>query len=70
MFKKKLDLMITYPVHFSAFVATYGLLIFLPLIRPPVLLTLVLVTLLVWLSMFYGRILAAAEKSGTADPSA
>ncbi|MEY4684472.1 MAG: hypothetical protein RLZ25_931 [Pseudomonadota bacterium] len=58
MFKQKLDAMIAYPAHFSGFVALYGLLIFLPLIRPPVLITLVLVTLLVWLSMFFGRVLA------------
>ena len=58
MLKQKLDAMIAYPAHFSGFVALYGLLIFLPLIRPPVLLTLTLVTLLVWLSMFFGRVLA------------
>lgn len=59
MFKQKLDAMISYPAHFSGFVALYGLLIFLPLIRPPVIITLILVTLLVWLSMFFGRVLAA-----------
>lgn len=63
MFKKKFDLMISYPVHFSGFVSLYGLLIFLPLIRPPILLTLTLVTALVWLSMFYGRLFADAEKT-------
>ncbi|MEY2696853.1 MAG: hypothetical protein RL333_991 [Pseudomonadota bacterium] len=63
MFKEKLDTMISYPAHFSGFVALYGLLIFLPLIRPPVLLTLILVTLLVWLSMFFGRVLAQRTHS-------
>jgi hypothetical protein len=58
MFKQKLDAMIGYPAHFSGFIALYGLLIFLPLIRPPVLITVVLVSLLVWLSMFFGRVLA------------
>jgi len=69
MFKQKLDAMISYPAHFSGFVALYGLLIFLPLIRPPVLITLVLVTLLVWLSMFFGRILAKLPSSKTDSPS-
>lgn len=68
MFKQKLDAMIAYPAHFSGFVALYGLLIFLPLIRPPVLITLVLVTLLVWLSMFFGRVLAEINKAKT-NPS-
>jgi ABC-type glycerol-3-phosphate transport system permease component len=70
MFKQKLDLMISYPVHFSGFVALYGLLIFLPLIRPPVLLTFVLVTLLVWLSMFYGRVLASQNPPESQPPAA
>jgi len=68
MFKQKLDAMIGYPAHFSGFVALYGLLIFLPLIRPPVLITVILVTLLVWLSMFFGRVLAKLPPA-KADPT-
>ena len=56
--KENINKMIAYPIHFSAFVSLYGLLIFLPLIRPPILLTLILVTALVWLSMHFGRVLA------------
>jgi len=65
MLKQKLDAMIAYPAHFSGFVALYGLLIFLPLIRPPVLITSVLVSLLVWLSMFFGRVLAQLPNDKT-----
>jgi len=65
MLKQKLDAMIGYPAHFSGFIALYGLLIFLPLIRPPVLITSVLVSLLVWSSMFFGRVLAQLPNDKT-----
>jgi hypothetical protein len=65
MLKQKLDAMIGYPAHFSGFIALYGLLIFLPLIRPSVLITSVLVSLLVWLSMFFGRVLAQLPNDKT-----
>lgn len=61
--KNTVETMITFPVHFSAFISIYGLLIFLPLIRPPVVLTLILVSALVWLSMFFGRILSEKNQN-------
>lgn len=67
--KENINKMISYPVHFSAFVSLYGLLIFLPLIRPPILLTLILVSALVWLSMYFGKVLAE-NKHVTTDQSA
>lgn len=58
MFKINLDQMLSHPVHTSAFVAIFSLLIVLPLIRPPVILTAVLVTCLVYLSMYFGALFA------------
>lgn len=59
--KQKTAILIAYPVHFSAFVSLFGLLIFLPLIRPPLILTFVMVSGLVWLSMFFGGVLARQD---------
>ncbi|MDD1651270.1 MAG: hypothetical protein LUO80_12905 [Methylococcaceae bacterium] len=58
MFKINLDEMLSHPVHTSAFIALFSLLIFLPLIRPPIVLTAVLVTGLVYLSMYFGALFA------------
>jgi len=54
MFKFKTETFIDYPIHSSTFLVLFGLLMFLPLIRPPVILSLILVSGLVYLSMFFG----------------
>lgn len=64
MFKISLDEMLSHPLHASAFVALFSLLIFLPLIRPPALLTAVLVTALVYVSMYFGAVFARSAKVG------
>lgn len=61
-FKINLDEMLSHPVQTSAFVALYALLIFLPLIRPPVLLTLILVSALVYLSLYFGALFATRSR--------
>ena len=58
MFKINFDAMLSHPVHTSAFVALFSLLIFLPLIRPPILLSLILVSALVYLAMYFGAVFA------------
>lgn len=58
MFKINLDEMLSHPVHTSAFVAVFSLLIFLPLIRPPIILTALLVAGLVYLSLYFGALFA------------
>ena len=54
MFKIRFDEFLSHSFQTSAFVMLYGLLIFLPLIRPPVILTLILVSALVYFSMYFG----------------
>jgi len=61
MFKPRLDVFLAYPIHTSALVAVFALLLFLPLVRPPIILSMMLVTLLVYLSMFFGAKLALDE---------
>ncbi|MFM8442799.1 MAG: hypothetical protein ACKN9W_05575 [Methylococcus sp.] len=63
MFKINLDAMLSYPMQTSLFVALFSLLIFLPLIRPPILLTAILVSGLVYLSMFFGAVFARRADS-------
>jgi hypothetical protein len=60
-FKIKKDVLIGYPVHSSAFLTLFLLLLFLPLIRPPVVLCAILLTGLVYLSMFFGAKLAVEK---------
>ena len=63
MLKIEMDEFLSHTVHTSAFVALYALLIFLPLIRPPVILTALLVTGLVYTSMYFGaRFGSSAER--------
>jgi hypothetical protein len=45
---------LNHPVYTSAFIADLALLLFLPLIRPPIILSVLLVGILVYLSMFFG----------------
>lgn len=54
MFKVTLAEMLKYPVHFSIFVTDFLLLLFLPMIRPPLLLCAPMLAGLVYLSMFFG----------------
>ena len=62
MFKIDFDEMLSHPVHTSAFVALFSLLVFLPLIRPPVILTMVLVTGLVYLSLYFGALFSTRNR--------
>lgn len=63
MFKFDWQKMLAYPIHTSAFLALYALLIFLPLIRPPIILTAILVSGLVYLSMHFGAVFASRDRS-------
>jgi hypothetical protein len=62
-FKFDKDIFIGHPVHTSAFLTLYLLLMFLPLIRPPVILCVTLLSGLVYLSMFFGAKLAITKSS-------
>ncbi len=64
MFKIRLDEMLSHPLHTSAFVTLFSLLIFLPLIRPPIILTTLLVTALVYVSMYFGAAFAKLPVPG------
>lgn len=61
MFKFDKEVFISYPLHTSAFVVDFAVLLFLPLVRPPVVLGMVLLGLLVYLAMFFGAKLAIPE---------
>jgi hypothetical protein len=61
MFKPRLDIFLAYPTHTSALIANFLVLLFLPLVRPPITLSMLLVALLVYLSMFFGAKSAARE---------
>ncbi|CAI8948221.1 hypothetical protein [Methylocaldum szegediense] len=63
MFKPRLDVFLAFPIHASALVATFVILLFLPMVRPPITLSVLLVALLVYLSMFFGAKSAARENS-------
>ncbi|MGI9211558.1 MAG: hypothetical protein ACR2HF_03730 [Methylococcaceae bacterium] len=60
-----LNQFLIYPVHTSFFAAVLGLLLVMPLIRPPLIISAILVGMLVYLSLFFGGkfALAAARKS-------
>lgn len=53
---------ISYPVRTSLFAATLGLLLVMPLIRPPLIISLILVGTLVYLSLFFGGRFALAQR--------
>jgi hypothetical protein len=61
MFKITTEEFLSHPVHASAFVADFALLMFLPLIRPPVILSILLVGGLVYLSMYFGAIFSTGR---------
>lgn len=72
MLKRYLNELLSYPLLTSAWLLLYSLLIFLPLIRPPVILTLILVSLLVYLSIRLGAIferLRQESDAGSGSPS-
>jgi hypothetical protein len=60
MFKPRLDVFLAFPIHTSALVANFLILLFL---RPPIMLSMLLIALLVYLSMFFGAKSAARENS-------
>lgn len=62
-FKFDKQAVIAHPVHTSAFIVLFLLLTFLPLIRPPVILCLLLLGGLVYLSMFFGVQFHRADNS-------
>jgi hypothetical protein len=61
MFKIKVDEFLSHPFHTSAFVALFALLTFLPLIRPPFLVSFVLLLGLVYFSMYFGAVFKTQE---------
>lgn len=63
MFKIKTEEFLAHPIHTSAFVTDLALLLFLPLIRPPLILAILLVGGLVYLSMYFGALFATAKTS-------
>ena len=69
MFKIKTEEFLLHPVHTSAFVTIFALLMFLPLIHPPVILSIVLVSSLVYLSMYFGAVFATANRESSAGNS-
>lgn len=56
MFKIKLDQFLSHPIQASAFLVLFALLLFLPLIRPPIILSALLLCGLVYLSMYFGAV--------------
>jgi hypothetical protein len=66
MFKLSLDGFLTYPVQTALFVADLAILMFLPFVRPPVILSILLVAGLVYLSMFFGAKFAVGNQEGGA----
>lgn len=61
MFKITPEQFIAHPIHTSAFVVDFAVLLFMPIIRPPVVLSIILLCILVYLSMFFGAKLAVPE---------
>lgn len=62
MFNPKIMLnqFLSYPVRTSFFAAVLGLLLVMPLIRPPLIISAILVGMLVYLSLFFGGKFALA----------
>lgn len=58
MFKIDTDKFLNHPLQASLLVVDFGLLMFMPLIRPPIFLSLLLVGGLVYLSMYFGAVCA------------
>ena len=66
MFKIRLEGFLAHPVLTSLLVADVGILMFLPIVRPPVLLSIVLIAGLVYLSMFFGATFATPRPTDAA----
>ncbi len=60
-FKYNQEIVMSYPLLSSLFVMIFALLLFAPLIRFPVIISIVLVCGLVYLSMFFGVKLQVSE---------
>lgn len=58
----KLDSFLTHPVQTGLFVTDLAILMFLPIVRPPVVLSVILVFGLVYLAMFFGAEFASAGR--------
>jgi hypothetical protein len=61
LFKFDTSIFVAHPVHTSAFVTDFAVLMFLPLVRPPVVLSILFLGLLVYLAMFFGAKCAVDE---------
>lgn len=61
MFRITAEEFLAHPVHAGAFITDFALLMFLPLIRPPVILSMLLVGGLVYLSMYFGAVFSAGR---------
>lgn len=62
MFKVKGEEFLAHPFHTSALVSIFALLIFLPVLRPPVVISVLLVTGLVYFSMYFGAVFSSSAK--------
>lgn len=60
----KLEPFLAYPVQTGLFVTDLAILMFLPIVRPPVILSMLLVLGLVYLSMFFGAIFSCGASQG------
>ena len=63
----KLQSFVAHPVQASLFVADLAILMFLPIVRPPVILSMLLIGGLVYLSMFFGATFASGGGDGEAS---
>jgi hypothetical protein len=64
MFRISLEGFLAHPVQTSLLVADVGILMFLPIVRPPVILSILLIAGLVYLSMFFGAKFAHSRSGG------
>lgn len=62
MFKIKSEEFLAHPFHTSAFISNLALLIFLPMLRPPVIISALLVAGLVYLSMYFGAVFSTTSR--------
>lgn len=62
MLKLNAEELLAHPFHASALVSDFALLIFLPMLRPPVIISALLVCALVYLSMYFGAVFSAAVR--------
>lgn len=63
MFTITTEKFLSHPVHASLFITDFALLMFLPLIKPPVILSIILVGGLVYLSMYFGALFSSERAS-------